>query len=96
VRGSQGLGSKLAYDYARSHRVSGNDPWHDGPIGYPQIIDPVDPKLVIHHRHRIAAHLRRTGLVPHGRNAIPNEILELKSFQRARHDLALGKRPQRF
>ena len=96
MRGSQDLGSKLADDDARSHRVSGDDPWHDGPIGDPQILDPVNSQLVIHHRHWIAAHFRRTGLVPHGRNAIPNEILELKAFQRSRHSLALGKRPQRF
>jgi hypothetical protein len=90
----QYLSSALADDDARSHGVAGGHTRQDGTIGDSEIFDSIDLKFGVDHRHGIAPHFCGAGLMPSRGNSVPDEILELRTFQRPRHHLTFRERPK--
>src|SRR5439155_7324365 len=78
-------------DHARGHRVARCHAWHDGAVGDPKVVDPIDFQVAINHRHGVSAHLRCTGFVPEARGGIANEVFKFGTLQVSRHHLALDE-----
>jgi|SRR5262249_50362454 len=77
-----------------SHRIAGRYAGHDGGISDPQTSDTVYRKRVVYYRHRIAAHLCRTRLVPVTESTIPDKRFSGCSLQTSRHHCTLHQWPK--
>jgi len=60
------LGSPFANNDAGCHRVACRYSRQNRRISDAEAIKAVDPKFAVDHGHRVAAHLRRTRLMPEG------------------------------
>jgi hypothetical protein len=77
---AQNLCGTFTDDDARSHRISGGDAWHDRSVRYTKIVNSVDSKAGIDHRHGIAPHFRGAGLMVVSDGGIPDEGFQCPSL----------------
>jgi hypothetical protein len=70
----QGFRGTLADDDARSHGIAGGHARHDRAVCNAKVFDPIDLKLTVYDRHRIAPHLRCTRLMVVSGGRIANEV----------------------
>src|SRR5882762_8645588 len=78
----------FADDDAGSHGIAGGHARHDRAVRNAKVFDPIDLKLTVYDRHRIAPHFRGTRLMVVGGGRIANEVFQCSSSQVARHDFA--------
>jgi hypothetical protein len=71
----QGIGRTLADDDAGSHGIAGGHARHDRAVGNAKVFDPIDLKLNVYDRHRIASHFRGTRLMVVSGGRIANEVM---------------------
>ena len=71
---SQCLCGAFADDDARSHGIAGGHARHDRAICNAKVFDPIDLKLTVYDRHRIAPHFRGTPLMVVSGGFIANEV----------------------
>src|SRR5258707_8281687 len=89
------LSGTLADDDAGSHGIAGGHSRHDRAVCNTKVFDPIDLKLTVYDRHRIASHFRGTRLMVVSGGRIANKVFQCSSSQVARHDFAFGEGSKR-
>jgi hypothetical protein len=78
----------LADDDAGRHGIAGGHARHNRAVCNAKVFDPIDFKLTVYDRHRIAPHFRGTRLMVVSGRRIANEVFYWSSPKIARHDFA--------